>query len=149
MSRTEPDEATYRDDESIHRAYVLDVRIVETKPPDADGVRYRFEAPNHTGVSFGDAEYAELYADVYFDVNGFQEAGTGNRGVPPEVIQAGRDTLAAYFLAQPYADRSWVASFNGKKPHRIERYVSAVRERAAEIRDGVDTETATRDGSDI
>ena len=73
---------------------------------------------------------AELYADVYFDVNGFEEAGTGERGVPPEIIQAGRDTLSAYFLTQPYTDLNWVASFYGKTPPEIERYVATVRKRA-------------------
>lgn len=123
--------------EIVYRAYVLDVRIVESRSPETDEVRYRFEAPEHEGIEFDDAELAELYADVYFDVNGFIEAGTGDRGVPPEVIQAGRDTLAAYFLTQPYTDVNWVASFYGKKRARIQRYVGSVRERAQEIRDGV------------
>jgi hypothetical protein len=120
---------------SIHREYLLGVRIREVHAPDGEA-RYRFEAPDHVGREFEDPDDAELYADVYFDVNGFQEAGTGERGVPPEVIQAGRDTLAAYFLTQPYADVNWVASFWGKKPTKIERYVAAVRERAGEIREG-------------
>lgn len=121
--------------DSIHREYILGVRILDVDDPGGD-VQYRFEAPQHRGVTFDDPEMAELYADVYFDVNGFQEAGTGERGVPPAIIQAGRDTLAAYFLTQPNADVNWVASFWGKKPTRIERYVAAVRERAAEIREG-------------
>ncbi len=70
-----------------------------------------------------------LYADVYFDVNGFDEAGTGDRGVPPEIIQAGRDTLAAYFLTRPGIDTDWVASFFGVKRERIETYVEWVRQR--------------------
>lgn len=120
---------------TIHREYVLDVRIVERTSGDGD-VRYRFEAPRHQGRAFDDPGLAELYADVYFDVNGFEEAGTGERGVPPEVIQAGRDTLAAYFLTQPGTDVEWVASFYGKKPPKVERYVAAVRNRAQEIREG-------------
>ena len=116
--------------------YLLGVRIVELGRADPDGPRYRFEAPNHRGVEFDDPEMATLYADVYFDVNGFEEAGTGERGVPPEIIQAGRDTLAAYMLTQPYSDTNWVASFYGVKPERIDRYVSWVRERAEEIRSG-------------
>ncbi len=110
------------------------MRVVEC--PTDEGPRYRFEAPHHRGVTFERAETAELYADVYFDVNGFQEEGTGERGVPPEVIQAGRDTLAAYMLTQPFADTNWVASFYGVKPERIDRYVSWVRERAEEVRTG-------------
>jgi hypothetical protein len=121
---------------SVFREYVLGVRIVESHPVAASGPRYRFEAPGHRGITFDDPDLARLYADVYFDVNGFEEAGTGERGVPPAVIQAGRDTLAAYFLTQPGTDLNWVASFYGKKPTKVERYVAAVRERAREIRAG-------------
>jgi hypothetical protein len=128
--------ATGSEAESIHEEYVLGVRIVEEHPPDGGDLRYRFEAPRHEGVTFEEPTLAELYADVYFDVNGFEEAGTGERGVPPEVIQAGRDTLAAYFLTQPGTDVNWVASFYGKTPTQIERYASWVRERATEIREG-------------
>jgi hypothetical protein len=133
MSRTEelPMEGAA---ESTHRQYILDVRIVEIST--GDGTRYRFEAPRHEGLVFDSAGDAELYADVYFDVNGFEEAGTGERGVPPEIIQAGRDTLAAYFCTQPYTDRHWVASFFGKEPGVVERYVETVRRRAREIREG-------------
>lgn len=124
-------------DESIHKEYVLGVRIIES-PPLTDGDRcYRFEAPHHEGITFEDPERAELYADVYFDVNGFEEAGTGDRGVPPEIIQAGQDTLAAYFLTQPGTDANWVASFYGIKNTKVERYASWVRTRAEEIREGV------------
>ena len=135
MSQSDDPPATDRD-ESTFREYVLDVRIVECTPPDADAPRYRFEAPHHTGVEFEDPDLARLYADVYFDVNGFEEAGTGDRGVPPEIIQAGKDTLAAYFLTQPGTDVNWVASFYGVKPPKVERYVEWVRERAEEIRTG-------------
>jgi hypothetical protein len=120
--------------ESIHREYVLDVRIVEETPPDADGTNYRFEAPRHRGITFEEPDTAELYADIYFDVNGFEEAGTGDRGVPPIIIQAGRDTLAAYLLTMPYADSQWVGSFFGIRPGKVERYASRVRDRAADIR---------------
>ncbi|MFC5368801.1 hypothetical protein [Salinirubrum litoreum] len=130
--------------ESIHREYPLDVRIVEVDESeqhgDDVGPRYRFEAPQHVEIEFEAAETAELYADVYFDTNGFQEAGTGDRGIPPEVVQAGRDTLAAYMLTQPMADEYFVASFFGKKPSRIQRYVSWVQDRAEEIRAGVEAE---------
>lgn len=120
---------------AIHREYVLDVRIVEEPGP--DGSSYRFEAPEHVGIRFDDPEMAELYADVYFDVNGFVEAGTGDRGVPPQIVQAGKDTLAAYLLTMPDSDVAWVASFYGKKPGEIEQYLSWVRGRAEEIRAGV------------
>jgi hypothetical protein len=122
--------------ESIHREYVLDVRVVEVESPEGADPRYRFEAPQHDGIEFDDPETAELYADVYFCTNGFAEEGTGERGVPPAIIGAGRDVLASYMVTQPYADVQWVASFLGMKPHRIQRYVSVVNDRAEEIRRG-------------
>ncbi len=136
--------ATERTDEDslrVHREYIMDVRVVEL-----DNSRYRFEAPRHEGIEFEDAGTAELYADIYFDVNGFEEAGTGDRGVPPIIIQAGRDTLAAYLLTQPYADRQWVGSFMGVQPGKIKRYASRVQKRATNIRrkaakiDGAETD---------
>jgi hypothetical protein len=114
---------------TVHREYIADVRIVEL---DEEG--YRFEAPEHCGRAFEDPEIAELYADVYFDVNGFEEAGTGERGVPPIIIQAGRDTLAAYMLTQPYVDKQWIGSFMGVQSGKVERYVSRVQKRAENIR---------------
>ncbi|RDZ48482.1 hypothetical protein C5B86_05430 [Haloferax sp. Atlit-19N] len=138
---------TERQSERAYRTHPLGVRIVEYDDPDGDGRRYGFRAPDHAGREFDDPDTAALYADVYFDVNGFVEAGTGDRGVPPEVIQAGRDTLAAYFLTQPYADADWVASFYGKKRARIERYTAAVRRRAEEIREGV--EALEREGNSV
>ena len=115
-----------------HREYLMDVRILEV----AEGgeTRYRFEAPQHDGIAFTDADDAELYADVYFDVNGFEEAGTGDRGVPPVIIQAGRDTLAAYFLTRETVDEQWVGSFMGVQPGKVLRYASRVRDRAENIR---------------
>ena len=118
----------------LHREYVMGVRVVELE----NGSRYRFEAPNHEGITFEDPADAELYADVYFDVNGFEEAGTGERGVPPIIIQAGRDTLAAYFLAQPSIDEQWVGSFMGVQPGKVIRYASRVRDRAESIRSRIE-----------
>lgn len=122
--------------ERVYEDYILDVRIVEVTPADAEEPRYRFEAPEHVGITFDDPEKATLYADVYFDANGFTEEGTGDRGVPPTIIQAGRDTLVAYILTQPGIDVLWLASFYGEKPEKIERYVSRVRKRATQIRTG-------------
>jgi hypothetical protein len=110
----------------------MDVRIVTVH--DAEATRYRFEAPEHVDVEFEAADTAELYADVYFDVNGFREEGTGDIGVPPEIVQAGKDTLAAYLLTQPHTTRSWVASFYGTRHETLDRYVSWVRDRAEELR---------------
>lgn len=136
MSHSDDTPAAERGDgESTFRTYLLGVRIVEDADQSGDPV-YRFEAPRHEGREFSDPELATLYADVYFDVNGFEEAGTGERGVPPEIIQAGRDTLAAYLLTQPRTDVNWVASFYGVKTTKVDRYVSWVRERAEEIREG-------------
>ncbi|WP_226481297.1 hypothetical protein [Natrinema amylolyticum] len=131
MSQSTPTPDT---DESVVDAYVLGVRIVEIDATDGDDSCYRFEAPNHTEIAFDDLEDARLYADVYFAVNGFVEENTGDRGVPPEIVQAGKDTLAAYLVTCPWADIEWVASFYGVMPPEIERYLSWVRERAAEIR---------------
>ena len=122
-------------DLETHREYILGIRITERTTADGE-TRYRFEAPDHQGIAFDDPDMATLYADVYFDVNGFQEAGTGERGVPPTVIQAGRDTLVAYFLTQAGVDVHWAASFYGEKPEKIERYVSRVRKRSKKIREG-------------
>ncbi|ELY50871.1 hypothetical protein [Natronococcus jeotgali] len=124
---TEPD-STVVDD------YVLDVSILEIDGGEETATRYRFDAPEHAAIAFDDPDDARLYADVYFDVNGFVEADTGGRGVPPEVVQAGKDTLAAYLRTLPWADVNWVASFYGATPTEIERYCSWVRDRAAEIR---------------
>jgi hypothetical protein len=118
---------------SIYREYLLNVRIVERTGADGER-RYDFEAPEHVGRTFEDPATAELYAAVYFDVNGFEEAGTGDRGVPPEILAAGRDTLAAYLLTQAGVDTMWVASFFGVKPEKVERYAERVRKRAEEIR---------------
>jgi hypothetical protein len=138
MSKT--DTRSITSNESIHEQYVLDVRIVEVSPSNADEPRYRFEAPQHQGKEFADAETAELYADIYFFTNGFAEEGTGDRGVPPEIIGSGRAVLAAYFLTLPNTDLDWVASFFGLKPHRVREYVSWVEERAEEIRTGAEAE---------
>jgi hypothetical protein len=119
---------------ATYRECVLDVRIVEFHPPGADGARYRLDAPRHRGITFEDSDTAELYADIYFDVNGVEEDGTGDRGVPPVTIQAGRDTLAAYLLTMPYADSRSVGSFFGIRPGEVERYASRVRDRATNIR---------------
>lgn len=121
---------------TVYREYVLGVRIVETATSDG-APRYRVEVDDEAVRTFEDPETASLYADVYFCTNGFAEAGTGDRGVPPEVIAAGRAVMAAYFLTQPGVDRHWVASFFGMKPHRIREYADNVRDRAEGIRTGV------------
>jgi hypothetical protein len=135
MSRTD-DGGRRPDGNAVVEEYVLDIRIVECRGADGN-TRYRFEAPQHCGIDFATAETARLYAAVYFDVNGFEEAGTGERGVPPAIIQAGRDTLVAYFLTMPGVEANWVASFYGEKPEKVHRYAQRVRKRAEAVRQGV------------
>lgn len=123
----------------LYEEYPLDVRIRELAGDDKQH-RYRFEAPEHVEVTFDDADSATLYADVYFVVNGFVEAETGDRGVPPEVVMAGKDALAAYMSIQTSVD--WVASFYGAEPRRIERYISSIREQAEAVRERARQTTA-------
>ncbi|AUV80894.1 hypothetical protein C2R22_03835 [Salinigranum rubrum] len=137
MSKTDH-QPTGAEQVSVYEQYVLDVRVVELSTPENDEPRYRFEAPQHRGVAFDDPEMATLYADVYFCVNGFEEAGTGERGIPPVVVAAGRAVLASYMLTQPGHDELWVASFFGKKPYWVDKYTGWVRERAEEIRAGAE-----------
>jgi len=125
-------------EDRLYREFVKGVEIYDVAG--SDGPSYRFVAPNHEGKTFEDPEAAELYADVYFDVNGFEEAGTGERGVPPVIIQAGRDTLAAYFLTHETIDEHWVGSFMGVQPGKVLRYASRVQKRAANIREHVEAE---------
>ena len=119
-------------DGRVVREYILDVRIFAVE---SEGTtEFHFDAPDHREMVFHDQELAELYADVYFDVNGFEEDGTGERGIPPEIVQGGRDTMAAYLLTQ-YADDDFVASFYGVTPGKVARYVEWVQTRAEEVRE--------------
>jgi hypothetical protein len=130
MSRTA--DAAAECETTVYREYVKGVRIVERR---RDGeTRYRFEAPDHPGMTFEDPEKATLYADVFFDTNGFREAGTGEIGLPPAIVLAGMDVITAYMVAQPGTSRDWVASFFGSTPEEVEKYVSWVRNRAEEVR---------------
>ncbi|MFB6085105.1 MAG: hypothetical protein ABEJ94_12760 [Halorientalis sp.] len=121
-------------EETVYEEYVLNVRVVEIE--DEEGTRYRFEAPDHCGKEFADPEIATLYADVYFDVNGFVEADTGERGVPPKIIPAGRDTMVAYMRTLPGASEDWVSCYFGEQPDKIKRYIRNVRARAEKVRKG-------------
>ena len=142
-SRGANDRSLAPGEETVIEEYVFDIRIVEYRPPGEEEPRYRFDAPEHREMVFDDRRTAELYADVYFDVNGFEEAGTGDRGVPPEIIQAGKDTIAAYLLTRSGVDADWMASFYGVRREKIDRYASWVHERAEEIRAGAaDLESA-------
>lgn len=123
-----------KQEESVFEEYILGIRIVRCDKYNNDTVQYRFEAPDHKDIVFEDLEPAQLYADVYFDANGFVESGTGERGIPPELVQAGKDTLAAYLVTQPGTDINWIASIYGVKPDKIEQYISWVQRRAEEVR---------------
>jgi hypothetical protein len=124
-STTDSEQAEKR----VVREYVFDVQVVAT-----ENNTFRFEAPGHREMVFENRDLAELYADAYFDVNGFEEDGTGERGIPPEIVQGGRDTMAAYLLTQ-YADKDFVASFYGVTPGKVTHYVEWVQTRAQEVRE--------------
>jgi len=126
------DEQSNDNASEIYRDYVLDVRII--KQTDDDETIYRFEAPNHEGEDFTDPDAAELYADVYFDVNGFDEQNVGEQGIPLEIVQAGRDTLVAYLMTWPSTDIHWVGSFSGRQPGQVRKYIKRLEKRAESIR---------------
>jgi hypothetical protein len=130
--------------ETVYETYIMGVRVVETE---RDGeTKYRFEAPDHMGRTFDDPEMATLYADVYFDVNGFVEEETGERGVPPKIIPAGRDTMVAYMRTLPHANKDWVSCYFAERPDKIRRYIMNVRARADEVRQGaIEQGVATED----
>lgn len=128
------------DADAVYRDYVLDVRII--KKAHDDRIVYRFEAPNHGGKEFTDPEAAELYADVYFDVNGFNEQDVGEQGIPLEIVQAGRDTLVAYLFTWPSIDIHWIASFSGRQPDKVRRYIKRLEERGESIREQIVREGA-------
>ena len=126
----EPDRQPPREDGSTYEEYPLNVSIVAER--DDGETTYRFEAPEHVSVTFTDPKMATLYADIYFAVNGFVEEGTGERGVPPEIVAAGKHVLAAYMVTQTSV--GWVASFIGTEAERVQRFVLWTREQGAEVR---------------
>ncbi|RXK50135.1 hypothetical protein [Halorientalis pallida] len=117
--------------ETVYEEYIMGVRVVELT--DGDDTRYRFEAPDHCGKTFDDPEVATLYAAVYFDVNGFVEADTGERGIPPAIVSAGRDTMAGYMRTLPGADTEWLSCYFAERPEKIRRLLRNVRARAEKI----------------
>lgn len=125
-------DSTINEDTSVFKEYPLGVQIIENHSPETSDFQYQFEAPDHVGMTFVDPEMATLYADIFFAVNGFVEDDTGGRGIPPEVVQAGKHALAAYLLVQTSMD--WVCSFYGTEPVRIDNFVAQVRKQAEEMR---------------
>lgn len=139
MSRSEQTEGARSG--TVVEEYVLDVRIRELTADDG-GHAYRFEAPEHCGKTFDDLETARIYADAYFAANGFREEGTGDLGVPPEVLAAGKDVTVAYLLTRPDTSKIWVASYYGTTPQYVEQWLDWTRRRADKIR------AEARDGGD-
>jgi len=92
--------------------------------------------------TFESQSKAELYADVYTVVGGFREDKTGERGVPPAVAAAREDIQMAYLTAQPTMSLQWTARFYDEDEAVIRRYVTAVQERAAEMREENDEGSA-------
>jgi len=131
MQSSDPD---LDDDESIHREYPNDVRIVEYVDDDLLERRYRFEAPMHDPKVFERPKLAELYADVYFDI-GFRDEKTGKRGVPPAVARQGQDTLAAYLVTQRGFSIEWVSRSWDISEDTVRTYLSRVRRRARDERE--------------
>jgi hypothetical protein len=127
--------------ETLYEEYPLNVRIIEGQS--GAETTYRFEAPEHVHTSFTDPEMATLYADIYFAVNGFVEEETGERGIPPEIVGAGKHVLAAYMVTQMSVD--WVCSFIGTEAERVQRFVTWTREQGAEVREAAAEESDHED----
>lgn len=127
--------------------YPYSVRIeryhpMQTKQTDdgfsieGDEVRYRVVTPNAQKIPEFDAEdTARLWVDVYFDVGGFREEKTGDRGVPPEVAAAGKDTLVAYLVTQRGMSTTWATRFFDISRETVHSYCSRVRSRARAARE--------------
>lgn len=133
-------QTTLDENESIHRAYPHDVRIVRVDRDDREPL-YRFEAPtfkpkdSDTTPTWENPALAELYADVYFVANSFREEKTGRRGIPPEVERAGRAAVIAYLTTQDGMTTDWISTFYDLPDERIYEYRSRVRAEAEEIRE--------------
>ena len=100
---------------------------------------YHVEQGSQRLKSFENPDKARLYADIYEVLDGFEEKGTGKRGVPPTVVRAGEDVRMAYFTASmsvTYAARAFEIDIE----HALEK-VLQVRERAEKQRSqGADEE---------
>lgn len=129
---------TLAENESIHRAYPSDIRIVRVNRED-DYPIYRFEAPlfevkdSDTRPEWENPDLAELYADVYLAVNTFREEKSGRRGIPPEVERAGRPAVIAYLSTQDGISTEWLSRFYGFSKSTIYEYRSQIRARAREV----------------
>lgn len=129
---------TLAENESIHRAYPSDIRIVRVNRED-DYPLYRFEAPmfevkdTDTRPEWENPHLAELYADVYLAVNTFREEKSGRRGIPPEVERAGREAVISYLTTQDGISTEWLSTFYDLPEQRIYEYRSRIRAQAREV----------------
>lgn len=118
--------------------YPAGVTISEGRTGDRTFYSVRTPRPAENGYlllpTFETLDIAELYADVYFDVEGFRDEKTGERGIPPEVARAGTDTIAAYLRTQGKSTE-FLMDWLGVKRETIHSYLSRVRSRAKEKRD--------------
>lgn len=99
----------------------------------ADGLRWRFEAPDHAPLEWRYEDKADCltYANVYVAVGGFQELGTGELGVPPRVCAAGRTAAIAYLSALPRITHQRVRNMFGISETELEACRNKIREAAA------------------
>lgn len=118
---------------------------IEKATTDSGEVTYRVNTPKsgtgaHRTPIFDEEKMARLWADVWFDVGGFYEEGTGNRGVPPAVATANTDTTIAYLVTQHGVAE--LAEHYDIERTTIYSYLSRVRKRARETRsnDGASSE---------
>lgn len=132
----DPSDGPMTDDPpGVYRSYADGVRIAAVPPKVADGPQplYRFDAPQHEPVTFADPEHAELYAAVYFAVDGFRAETVGRKGVPLAVARADDAVIAAYTLAAwDGTSRKWLTRTFGVDHEQVQTWLDAVRERAGD-----------------
>jgi|GEM_PF-6890075 len=121
------------DDATIHRNDQEKVRI--WKIPDEEslsGAYYEVEFFFYENdVRFEDLELAELYADVYWVADMFNEKETGERGIPPRVARRGQEAIVAYCIARsPSTSVEWAAAEFDVSEGTVRTYLSRVRRQA-------------------
>lgn len=121
------------DDATIHRNDQEIVRI--WKIPDEEslsGAYYEVEFDFYENdVRFEDPEHAELYADVYWVADMFNEKETGERGIPPRVARRGQEAIVAYCIARsPSTSVEWAAAEFDVSEDTVRTYLSRVRRQA-------------------
>lgn len=115
------------------------LKMPRTKDADELDMIYQVRTPNAAkSPPFDTIDSAELWADVYFAVGGFNEDNTGGRGVPPEVAIADREVLAAYFMTHSSIDVEHLADFFDVSRNTIYSYLSRARARGREARDEIE-----------